>query len=193
MESVQELVDIADRSLTKIFNDPWPPPDNSKRPEEKHRVVYLKQRKPQKLMQSKTRRRMPVIATIAPSGSNTRITWPSATIPAKSQNYATTKYEPEQRKATAAKDQKKLVRTRPNLPSVSSRPISAPTVVTRERSERNKVALPRPVRIEPRREQSFKLDDIRPDLAQCDVLVIAIAEMEICKEVFAGWRAQLNL
>lgn len=192
MESVQELVDMADRSLTKIFTDPWPPPDNSNRSGEKRRVVYLKQRKPQKLMQPKARRRMPAIAAVAPSGSNTRITWPSASVPAKSHSPAI-KSEPERRKVTSTKDQKNLVRARPNPPPVSSRPASAPTVIAGERSERNKIALPRPIRIEPRREQSFRLDDIRPDLAQCDVLVIAIAEMEICKEVFAGWRAQLNL
>lgn len=40
---------------------------------------------------------------------------------------------------------------------------------------------------------SLKLDELSPDLQKCDVLVIAVAEMEICKEVFSGWKAQLDL
>ena len=40
---------------------------------------------------------------------------------------------------------------------------------------------------------SLKVEELRPDLEKCDVLVIAIAEMEICKEIFAGWKAQLDL
>jgi hypothetical protein len=39
----------------------------------------------------------------------------------------------------------------------------------------------------------FDMDSLRPDLDRCDVLVIAVAEMEVCKEIFSGWKAQLDL
>lgn len=49
-------------------------------------------------------------------------------------------------------------------------------------------------RVNDDREQlGIRLNDIRPDPDRCDVLLIAVAEMEVCKAIFAGWRAQLDL
>lgn len=49
-------------------------------------------------------------------------------------------------------------------------------------------------RVNDDREQlGIRLNDIRPDPDRCDVLLIAVAEMEVCKAIFASWRAQLDL
>lgn len=35
--------------------------------------------------------------------------------------------------------------------------------------------------------------DVQIDVSRCDILVVAIADLETCKELFGGWSAQFNL
>ncbi|KAH8116158.1 hypothetical protein DFH11DRAFT_1506860 [Phellopilus nigrolimitatus] len=173
LDTIHDLVELADQSLTKIFSDPWPPvignsPDYSIH----HRRAHSR---PHVYPPPVAAVRAPVAVALCSSSTKQRLV----------------KVQYDNRTGRATQRTRMRTHSRPAPPSSPNlHPFSSS-------AGRNAVntgtARPAPPLRKAVTRKGLNINDIQPDLDRCDVLVISIAEMEICKEIFAGWRAQLDL
>ncbi|KAL5526604.1 hypothetical protein ACEPAF_8328 [Sanghuangporus sanghuang] len=202
VETVNDLVNLAERNVTRIFYEPWPPVDYGKqaRPTQtSYPGAYARQQTYFQKVQASPRtavQRSTVLQSRTPSTAYRTQTPRLGTKSPPSRPAKESRSDPKLRRS-ANVDEQRTTTIRRVVPSpVLPRPASAPSAVqstTTTGAREKRPSLAKPIRADTRRTQSLRLDDFRPDLAQCDVLVIAVAEMEICKEIFTGWRAQLKL
>lgn len=213
LDGVQDLVEMADRGLAKLFNEPWPPVQPHSAPRHLRPIHYGTMRKPQmysyKIQTSMTR-------TFAQE-KMTRTSLSGKTEVSKATQRLRPKAKQTLEHAAGAREKQDVGRTpgmtqapklkKPAIPSDIQFPKAEPMKLARtglryDRASPHSLSSSKPepkleLKLEVLKMQAKKpgiqLDDIRFDLDRCDVLLIAVAEMEICKEVFAGWRAQLDL
>ncbi|EJD06697.1 uncharacterized protein FOMMEDRAFT_25908 [Fomitiporia mediterranea MF3/22] len=197
LESITDFFDTVDRKFTKLFSEQWPPIRSSRPTTHVTYVTYTRRHTYHESVQTTTHRSSyaatTTLRTRTMPASPARKSWAPGTQSPRTLSVDVNRPKPTVRKSGTTSQQKEKPQTRAALATGITRPTSTPTVIENSRSKQTKQTLGKSTTVQSARPQRIKLDDIQPDLAQCDVLVIAIAEMEICKEVFAGWRAQLNL
>ncbi|KAI5118599.1 hypothetical protein M0805_004174 [Coniferiporia weirii] len=177
LDSVQDLVDLVDRGLAKAFSDPWPPP--SRIPivtgRERARLVRGHHAYPRATSHTVSASRAPHVG-VKPCATRTgRTAENPKAVQDKRRPVVRGKVEPSRRLSPPRKQI--------SLPSSSQSKATCKEATSR---------VPRGVR-KANTKDGIRADDIRPDLERCDILIVSIAEMEICKEIFAGWRSQLDL
>lgn len=181
-DGLHDLLAIADRGLAKVFNDPWPPVSQN----------ISKQNR---------------VANTAPrdSGRSPSHTAAASLSPKTRRTETVTRTKLSTRKTVASSTTHRAIVApiyTPRKPAVISRPkehsASSPAIIKSNETTRSSsitrhnaiTSIPRP---KPPPIPRITTEDIKIDVDRCDVLVIAIAEMEICNEIFAGWSAQLDL
>jgi len=180
VDAFADLMDVVDRGVSSIMKGPHPrPKPQGMRPYSYRQQSSTNTTRPRTVAQWKWS--APLVGSSTPSTSSTR-----------SKHYLP-KHIPFQKKPRAQPPPKlraskslaptrgvaltpmREVPERPNLKAIrspSSNLLKAPTSHKRT---------------------GLLSSDVQIDVSRCDILVVAIADLETCKELFGGWSAQFNI